>query len=264
MPAPKKRQPSTTRATRPSRADADAAKRGSGAHSPRWERKAGERPSALLEAALDAFAYHGFHATRLETIAEAAGVSKGTVYTYFQNKEDLLRKAIEHRQEANKAGFEAQLLDFRGSAEGKLRLFLEHLWAKSLTEDWGRLHKLMHGEIADEAPELYRVWIRNGLLRGWKLVAGILAEGQASGEFRAEADAEALSRFLLSGLTNQAFLQVHMGIGKLDAFPLERIYAAGVDTLLAGIRSPRAERAKQPGRAADSRPSRSAVRRRIA
>jgi hypothetical protein len=120
----------------------------------------------------------------------------------------------------------------------------------------------MHGEIADEAPELYRVWIRNGLLRGWKLVAGILAEGQASGEFRAEADADALARFLLSGLTNQAFLQVHMGIGKLDAFPLERIYAAGVDTLLAGIRSPRAERAKE--RPPASRPSRSAVRRRIA
>jgi AcrR family transcriptional regulator len=234
--------------------------------SPRWERKAGERPSALLEAALDAFAQHGFHATRLETIAEAAGVSKGTVYTYFENKEDLLRKAIEYRQEAHKAGFEAELGNFRGSAEEKLRFFLERLWAKALTEDWGRLHKLMHGEIADEAPELYRFWIRNGLLRGWKMVAGIMAEGQALGEFRAEADSEALARFLLSGLMNQAFLQVHMGIGKLDAFPLDRIYAAGVDTLLAGIRpalAGRARGAKHPGPTA-SRPSRRAVRRRPA
>jgi AcrR family transcriptional regulator len=228
---PKSRRPSAQRAVRKL--------------SPRWERKAGERPNALLEAALDAFARHGFHATRLETIAEAAGVSKGTVYTYFENKEDLLRKAIEHRQEANKAGVEAELGNFRGSGEEKLRFFLERLWAKALTEDWGRLHKLMHGEIADEAPELYRLWIRNGLLRGWRMVAGILAEGQAAGEFRPEADAEALARFVLSGLMNQAFLQVHMGIGKLDAFPLDRIYAAGVDTLLAGIRSPRAVRRRK-------------------
>jgi AcrR family transcriptional regulator len=250
MPAPRIRRTTASRATRP--------------HLPRWERKAGERPSALLEAALDAFARHGFHATRLETVAEAAGVSKGTVYTYFRNKEDLLRKAIEHRQETNKAGVEAELGNFRGSAEEKLRFFLERLWAKALTDDWGRLHKLMHGEIADEAPELYRLWIRNGLLRGWKMVAGILAEGQASGEFLPEADADALARFLLSGLMNQAFLQVHMGIGKLDAFPLERIYAAGVDTILAGIRPPVAGRAKDAARPSASRPSHSAVRRRTA
>jgi AcrR family transcriptional regulator len=212
----------------------------------------------LLEAALDAFARHGFHATRLETIARAAGVSKGTVYTYFENKEDLLRKAIEHRQETHKAGVEAELGNFRGSAEDKLRLFLERLWAKAMTEDWGRVHKLMHGEIADEAPELYRLWIRNGLLRGWRLMAGILAEGQAAGEFRADADAEALARFFLSGLMTQAFHRIHMGIGKLDAFPIDRIYAAGVDALLAGIRVPRTA----AGRTRSADPGRSAVPRR--
>jgi AcrR family transcriptional regulator len=203
---------------------------------PRWERKAGERPGALLEAALDAFARHGFHATRLEEIAEAAGVSKGTIYIYFENKEDLLRKALEHRIEAGIGATEIELANFSGSAEGKLRLFLERLWAKSLTDDWGRIQKLVHGEIAEAAPDLYRFWIRDGLMRAWKMLAGILAEGQAAGEFRSDADAPAIARFLISGLMNQVFLQLHMGIGKMDAFPMDRIYAAGVGTLLAGLR----------------------------
>lgn len=240
------------------------------AHSPRWERKAGERPSALLEAALEAFAHHGFHATRLETVAEAAGVSKGTVYTYFENKEDLLRKALEHRLEVSLAGAEAQLGNSRGSAEEKLRLFLERLWAKALTENWGRVHKLMHGEIADEAPELFRFWIRNGLLRAWKMLADVLAEGQRSGEFRKDADAEGIARFLVSGVMNQAFLQVHMGVGKMDGFPLERVFTAGLDATLNGLRAPGAGASRSPrARAAavppkSSLPSRSAVRRRKA
>jgi AcrR family transcriptional regulator len=208
---------------------------------PRWERKADERPGALLEAALDAFARHGFHATRLETVAEAAGVSKGTVYTYFKNKEDLLRKALEYRLDRSLAFTEGQLGNFRGSTEEKLRLFLERLWDKVLTEDWGRVHKLLHGEIAEEAPELFRFWIRNGLLRGWKRIADVIAEGQAAGEFRRNADAEGIARVLVSGLLNQAFLQAHMGVSKLDRFPLSRILASGLDLALHGLRA-------EPGR----------------
>lgn len=261
---PKPSRPSAARPSAPSAA-ADTAKRGSGAHAPRWERKAGERPSALLEAALDAFAHHGFHATRLETIAEAAGVSKGTVYTYFENKEDLLRKALEHRLEVSMAGAEAELGNFRGSAQEKMRIFLERLWAKALTENWGRVHKLMHGEIADEAPELFRFWIRNGLLRAWKMLAGILAEGKRSGEFRKDADAEGVARFLVSGVMNQAFLQVHMGVGKMDGFPLARVFEAGLDATVNGLRAEgrRTARPKAPEKPA-ARPSRRAVRRRPA
>ena len=254
--APKSRHSSAPRASRASLPRA-----------PRWERKAGERPSALLEAALDAFAHHGFHATRLETVAEAAGVSKGTVYKYFENKEDLLRKALEHRLEVHLAGAEAELGKFRGSAEEKLRLFLERLWAKALTEDWGRVHKLMHGEIADEAPELFRFWIRNGLLRGWKILTGILVEGKRDGEFRKDADADGIARFLVSGIMNQAFLQVHMGVGKMDGCPVARVFAAGLDVTLQGLRaedrSTRAARAAQPA-SRPSRPTRRVVRRRKA
>lgn len=52
--------------------------------------------SAILEAALKTFAARGFHATTLEAIAEAAGVTKGTIYWYFKTKDSLASALVEH------------------------------------------------------------------------------------------------------------------------------------------------------------------------
>lgn len=55
------------------------------------------RPRELLVAALDLFVEKGFAAARTEEIAERAGVSKGTLYLYFDSKEDLLVDLIAER-----------------------------------------------------------------------------------------------------------------------------------------------------------------------
>lgn len=48
----------------------------------------------LLDAAADAFATHGLHGARIDDISLAAGLAKGTVYNYFDSKEDLFREVI--------------------------------------------------------------------------------------------------------------------------------------------------------------------------
>lgn len=45
--------------------------------------------ATLLDAARSCFLEHGFHGTRIDTIAEAAGVSHGTLYTYFDSKDHV-------------------------------------------------------------------------------------------------------------------------------------------------------------------------------
>ncbi|MPM70592.1 hypothetical protein SDC9_117547 [bioreactor metagenome] len=57
---------------------------------PRKRRKEA-RPSELLAAALDLFVEKGYAATRLEDVASCAGVSKGTLYLYYENKEALFK-----------------------------------------------------------------------------------------------------------------------------------------------------------------------------
>ena len=55
---------------------------------PRRRRKA-ERPGEILQAAFVEFSRNGYASTTLDQIAEGAGVTKGTIYVYFENKEHL-------------------------------------------------------------------------------------------------------------------------------------------------------------------------------
>lgn len=56
----------------------------------------GERKrQAILAAALDLFAKHGYEDTTMRMIAAAAGVSLGNAYHYFQSKEDLMQAFYE-------------------------------------------------------------------------------------------------------------------------------------------------------------------------
>ncbi|MFP4171893.1 MAG: TetR/AcrR family transcriptional regulator [Candidatus Hydrogenedentota bacterium] len=56
---------------------------------PKWRRQPHERPAQILDAALDVFAEKGFHEARMDEIAERAGITKGTIYLYFESKEEL-------------------------------------------------------------------------------------------------------------------------------------------------------------------------------
>ena len=49
--------------------------------------------AAIIEAALQTFAERGFQATSLDDVADAAGITKGTIYWYFKQKKDLLAAA---------------------------------------------------------------------------------------------------------------------------------------------------------------------------
>jgi len=66
-------------------------------------RRKAERPQEILEAAFAEFSRNGYATTTLERIAERAGVTKGTIYVYFENKEHLFISMV---QEFTKAAHE--------------------------------------------------------------------------------------------------------------------------------------------------------------
>lgn len=57
-------------------------------------RRKAERPTEIIEAAFEEFTLHGYAATRLEDIAARAGVTKGTIYVYFESKERLFEALL--------------------------------------------------------------------------------------------------------------------------------------------------------------------------
>src|SRR5678816_4568183 len=60
----------------------------------RWRRRKEARPSEILDAALEVFAAKGFAGARMDDIAARAGVTKGTIYLYFQNKEAVFKSLV--------------------------------------------------------------------------------------------------------------------------------------------------------------------------
>lgn len=57
--------------------------------------RGGEKYERILQAAIDVIAEKGFHHARISDIASRAGVADGTVYLYFENKDHILRAAID-------------------------------------------------------------------------------------------------------------------------------------------------------------------------
>lgn len=53
-----------------------------------------ERREAILDAALNVFAEQGYHAASISKVSKYAGISKGLMYNYFENKEELLKILI--------------------------------------------------------------------------------------------------------------------------------------------------------------------------
>lgn len=56
---------------------------------PRFHKLSPAQQQAILESALDEFAAHGYRSASLNRIIDAAGISKGSMYYYFDGKEDL-------------------------------------------------------------------------------------------------------------------------------------------------------------------------------
>src|SRR5690349_10794849 len=91
-----------------------------GAKSSRWRRMPLERPAHILSAALEAFVENGFAATRLDDIAERAGVSKGTLYLYFESKEALFKAVVRENVVPIVERAEQRMESFSGSSRDLL------------------------------------------------------------------------------------------------------------------------------------------------
>src|SRR3989449_8785831 len=95
---------------------------------PRWRRRKNARPEEIISAALEVFADRGFAATKLEDVARRAGVTKGTIYLYFENKEALFKALIRQTIVPVIAKGEALAQSFTGSARDLFERLVGEYW----------------------------------------------------------------------------------------------------------------------------------------
>jgi len=164
----------------------------------RRKRRKEQRPREILKAALELFLAHGYSATRMDDVAASAGVTKGTLYLYFENKEQLFLSVIERNTKCRIDEALAIAKKHRGSMESLLRILLREWWDGVLSTPTGGLLKIVIGESAN-FPPVARFYLDSVIEPLKEILADVVRRGMANGEFIA-VDADAASRVPLSTL----------------------------------------------------------------
>lgn len=149
----------------------------------RRTRRKDARPGELLAAALDLFVEKGFAATRVEEVAQRAGVSKGTLFLYFASKEELFKAVVRENISGRFAEWNAEFDLFEGSTQDMLRYCLFSWWERIGSTKASGIPKLMMSE-AQNFPELAQFYQHEVMQPGNTLIERILKRGVARKEFR--------------------------------------------------------------------------------
>ena len=151
---------------------------------PRWERRKEARPKELLASAIELFVERGFASTRLEDVARRAGVSKGTLYLYYANKEDLFKAVVRQIILPMIDDAETSVAEFDGHSAELLRHVILSWWVRIGSTKASGISKLILAE-ADNFPELARFYQEEVMARGMRMISNMLERGIRRGEFRA-------------------------------------------------------------------------------
>jgi AcrR family transcriptional regulator len=149
----------------------------------RWERRKEARPQELLAAAVDLFVEKGYAAARLDDVAARAGVSKGTLYLYFTNKEDLFKAVVREHLLPVIGEVEQAIEQYQGSSSDLLRDLILRWWEQVGNTKLSGITKLMCAESGN-FPEVAQFYHEEVILRGNAMITKALERGMARGEFR--------------------------------------------------------------------------------
>ncbi|MED3645697.1 TetR/AcrR family transcriptional regulator C-terminal domain-containing protein [Halalkalibacterium halodurans] len=161
-------------------------------------KKKGPKYDQIIDAAVQVIAEHGYHQAQVSKIAKVAGVADGTIYLYFNNKEDVLISLFQEKMGRFVDKIRSQMNEAT-DVEEKLKI-LVNMHFKQLAAD----HKLAivtQLELRQSNTEL-RLKI-NEVLKGYlNLLDELLMEGKEKGYFFQELDTR-LARQMIFGTLDE-------------------------------------------------------------
>jgi AcrR family transcriptional regulator len=200
---------------------------------PRWHRRKEARPAELIAAALEVFVEKGFAATKLETVAQRAGVTKGTVYLYFDSKDALFKAVVRETIVPTIARGEQLAAAYRGSAADLLRELIRKWWELMGETRLSGIPKLLMAEAAN-FPELARFYYDEVISRGHRLIAGVIQRGIKHGEFR-PVDVRSAARLAIAPLVHAANWRHSFALCTREGFDVAKYLDTHVDIFLNGL-----------------------------
>lgn len=197
-------------------------------------RRPSKRLDAILAAATEEFAAKGFALARLDDVARRARVAKGTIYLYFDSKEDLFH-AVAQRSVVPLIADVADRIDrFDGPSEALLRLIVARLRQGLADPDIRAVIHLVVSE-AGRFPDLAEFYYREVISRGIAAIRKVIARGVSRGEFRPNAIERFPQLVVAPAMLGLVWQELFARFEPLD---LDGLLDAHIDILLHGIGGP--------------------------
>jgi len=183
-----------------------------------------EKVDVIFQAAVEVFAECGFDQAKMDDIAQAAGVAKGTIYYHFKSKEELfsglMNEGIEKLIDCGRRNIEmheSPLAQLKALTEAHLQFFVHN----------GKLAKLLLNEVfgTKERQQLFRMKIREYL----QLIETVLRAGVEKGELDVPHPTEMASSIF--GAASVMALQKIYSLEELREEEIERSVPVMLQTL---------------------------------
>ena len=200
---------------------------------PRWQRRKLARPGEILTAALELFVERGFAATKLADVARRAGVTKGTVYLYFDSKEALFKALVRETIVPALASGEQLVAEHRGSAADLVGRLIRNWWACIGETRLSGIPKLMMAE-AGNFPALARFFYDEVISRSHRLFATAIARGVEAGEFR-PVNVKVAVRLAIAPVLHAANWQHSFALCTPEGFDVQQFLDHHIDIFLRGM-----------------------------
>lgn len=189
--------------------------------------KKNEKRRRIEKAAIEVMARKGFDRTTVSHIAKAAGVADGTIYLYFQNKDDLLRKTIDDITDSF-ISEGLSILEATESPIDRIRKFAElHLRNLGADENLACIFQI---ELRHNM-QLMREFSQNKLRKYFSYLEGYIREAQDEGHIRKSLDPWLTAKILFGALDEAATNWV---LSNRD-YNLEDMVEPTLDVLLNGM-----------------------------
>ncbi|MEL6422477.1 MAG: TetR/AcrR family transcriptional regulator [Pseudomonadota bacterium] len=147
------------------------------------QRRKDDRPDEIIEAGFQAFAESGFHGTTLDDVAKRAGITKGTIYLYFDNKQALFEAAVQSPSGLLLGEVEELVDGWDSSMEALLRLMIQTIHAAINSGEIKHVFCIVIGE-GERFPELTKFHYENFVSKFDAMLEHVVSCGIATGEFR--------------------------------------------------------------------------------
>lgn len=167
-----------------------------------------EKRGRIIEAAARVFAQRGLSGTVMADIASEAGIGKGTLYEYFDSKEELFFAVFEWFIQKTGSEAKVSISALGGSASERLAALnesLAHVWIE-MEGLYSLIMEFWAASASSQMRERFKWAFRQGYSEFRQIISALIKDGIERGEFRSDVDVESIAAALV-GIWDALFLQ---------------------------------------------------------